>query len=37
MYSKSDQGEIVTGNDTNEIIQKLFHSLLQIYQIGLED
>lgn len=37
MYSKSDQGEIVTGNDRNEIIQKLFHSLLQIYQIGLED
>ena len=29
--------EIMIGNETNEIIEKLFESLLQIYQKGLEE
>ena len=35
MHSKSDV-EIIMGFDTNEIIKKLFNSLLQRYQKGLE-
>ena len=31
MHSKSDNVEIMTGTDTNEIIKKLFNSLLQRY------
>ena len=37
IYSKSDNAEIMMGNDTNEIIKKLFNSLLQRYQKGLEE
>ena len=36
MYSKSDHRTIMIGNNTNEIIQELFHSLVHKYQIGLE-
>ena len=36
MYSKSDSTTVVIGNDTDEIIQELFDSLLHKYQIGLE-
>ena len=34
MFSKSDNVEIMMGYDTNEIIEKLFESLLQRYQKG---
>ena len=36
MHSKSDDMEVITDDDTNEIIEKLYDSLLSIYQIGLE-
>ena len=36
MYSESDNVEIMTGFDTDEIIQELFKSLLRRYQLGLE-
>ena len=32
MHSNSDNIEIMIGNETNEIIEKLFHSLLQKHQ-----
>ena len=35
-HSKSDNIEVVTYGDANEIIEKLFDSLLSRYQIGLE-
>ena len=37
MHSKSDNVEIMMDVDTNEIIKKLFNSLLQRYQKGLEE
>ena len=37
MHSKSDNVEIIMGNDTNEILKNLFNSLLQRYQKGLEE
>ena len=37
MHSKSDNVEIMIGNETDEIIEKLFDSLLQNYQKGLEE
>ena len=37
MHNKSDNVEIMMGFDTNEIIKKLFNSLLQRYQKGLEE
>ena len=37
MRSKSDNIEIMIGNETNEIIEELFDSLLQKYQKGLEE
>ena len=37
MYSKSDNVEVMMGADTNEIIEKLFDSILQRYQKGLEE
>ena len=37
LHSKSDNVEIMIGVDTNEIIKKLFNSLLQRYQKGLEE
>ena len=36
MHTKSDNIEIMIGNETDEIIKKLFESLLQKYQEGLE-
>ena len=37
MHAKSDNVEIMTGSETNEIIEELFKSLLQRYQEGLEE
>ena len=36
MHTKSDNTEIMMRNETDEIIKKLFESLLQRYQEGLE-
>ena len=36
-HTKSDNLEIMIGNDTNEVIEDLFKSLLQRYQEGLEE
>ena len=37
MNTKSDNIEIMISNETDEIIEELFHSLLQRYQEGLEE
>ena len=37
MHSKSHNIEIFTGNETNEIIEELFDSLLQKHQKGLKE
>ena len=37
MHLKSDNIEIMIGSETDEIIEKLFDSLLQRYQERLED
>ena len=37
MHTKSDNTEIMTGSDTNEIIEELFKSFLQRYQEGLQE
>ena len=37
MHSKSDNIEILIGNETDEVIKDLFDSLLQRYQKGLEE
>ena len=37
MYTNSDNIDIVIGNETDEIIEKLFKSLLERYQEGLEE
>ena len=37
IYSKSDNFEIMMGADTNKIIEKLFESLLERYQKGLQE
>ena len=36
MHSKSNNIEIMIGNETDETIEELFESLLQKYQKGLE-
>ena len=36
MHTKSDNKEIMTGSDTNEIIEELFESFLQRYEQNLE-
>ena len=36
MVTKSNNIEIMMGNETDEIIEELFESLLQKYQEGLE-
>ena len=36
MYSKSDSSIVMIVNDTHKIIQELFDSLLEKYQISLE-
>ena len=35
--SKSDNAEIVVANDTDEIIEGLFDSLIQRYQLDLKE
>ena len=37
MHKKSDNIEIMTGRETDDIIDKLFKSTLQKYQKGLEE
>ena len=37
MHTKSNNVEIMIGNETNEIIMELFKSFLQKYQEGLEE
>ena len=37
MHSKSDNIEILIGNETDEIIEDRFDSFLQRYQKGLEE
>ena len=37
VHSKSDNIEIMIGNETNETIDELFDSLLENYQKGLEE
>ena len=37
MHTKSDNKEIMTGRDANEVIKELFKSLLQRYQEGLPE
>ena len=37
MYTKSINAEIMTGGDTNEVIEVLFESLLQKYQTNVEE
>ena len=37
LHSKSDNVEIMMCADTNEIIEKLFDSILQRYQKGVEE
>ena len=37
MHTKSDNEEIMTGSDTNEIIEELFESFLQRYEQNLEE
>ena len=37
MHTTSDNIEIMMGNETDEIIEELFKSLLQRYQEGLEE
>ena len=37
MHTKSDNTEIMTGSDTNEVIEDLFKSFLQRYQEGLQE
>ena len=37
MYPNSDNLDIMTGAETNDIIQELFNSTLKKYQTGLEE
>ena len=37
MHTKSNNVEIMTGSETDEIIEDLFESCLQKYQEGLEE
>ena len=37
VHAKSNNVEIIMGNETNEIIEELFKSFLQRYQEGLEE
>ena len=37
MHLKSDNIEVMIKDKANEVIEKLFESLLPIYQIGLEE
>ena len=37
MHTKSDNIEIMIGNETDEVIEELFNSLLQRYKQNLEE
>ena len=37
MHTKSNNIEIMMGNETDEIVEDLFESLLRKYQEGLEE
>ena len=37
MHAKSDNTEIMTGSDTNEVFEEVFKSFLQRYQEGLQE
>ena len=37
MHTKSDNEEIMTSSDTDEIIEELFESFLQRYEQNLEE
>ena len=37
MHSKSDNIEVMTGNETDETIKEVFETLLQQYEEGLEE
>ena len=37
MHTKTNNVEIMVGSETDEIIENLFESFLQIYQEGLEE
>ena len=37
MYTRSDNMKIMMGSETNDIIEKLYKSLLQRYQERLEE
>ena len=37
MYTKSDNVDIMTGVDTNDVVEELFKSTLERYQTGLQE
>ena len=37
MYTKSDNVDVMTGVDINDVIEEHFKSTLEIYQTGLEE
>ena len=37
MYTRSDNGEFMSGDDTNEIIKSLFESFLQRFEENLQE
>ena len=37
MHTKGDNGEIMNGSDTDEIIEELFKSFLQKYEENLQE
>ena len=37
MYTKSDNVDILTGVDTNDVVEELFKSSLERYQAGLQE
>ena len=37
MHTKSDNEEIISGSDTNDVIKELMNSFLQRYQEGLQE
>ena len=37
MYTKSDNVDIMTGVDTNDVVKELLKSTLERYQIGLQE
>ena len=37
MYTKNDNVDIMTGVDTNDVVEELFKSTLERYQTGLQE